>query len=365
MKDPLYFPRTELASALLASLKASITHAFTLFAPRRMGKTEFLINDIAPLAEKDGFNVFYFSFMDGNSANNADESFHQALHQFAQEIRTGNGVKTLFSSFTKIDLLGVGLERTLSDKTLPNISEIIAYIATDNRPSLLLLDEVQELARIPNTSYLIRSLRTGLDLNKNRVKTIFTGSSTNGLRMMFNDVKAPFFHFAHALDFPNLDQHFTDFLADVYQERMSKSLDKHALYAVFERLNYTPMYMRAIIQDMIINPALSLEKATQIRLEQMQENGNFTAQWRELTAIEQFTLLAIAKGQSAVYGADFREQMAEILGVEEIKVSTMQSTIRKLQRKDLISKTSHGVLHINSPLLHTWLTENVESTHLA
>ncbi len=359
MKDPLYFPRTELASALLGGLKSGITHAFTLFAPRRMGKTEFLINDIAPIAEENGFNVFYFSFMDGNNTINADEAFHQALHQFAQATRASHGVKTLFSSFKKIDVLGVGLERELTEKKLPGISEIIAYIAADNQFTLLLLDEVQELARIPNASNLIRSLRTGLDINKNRVKTIFTGSSTNGLRMMFNDVKAPFFHFAHALDFPNLDKNFTDFLAEVYQERVHKPLDKQALYAVFERLNYTPMYMRAIIQDMIINPALSLEQAAEIRLEQMQESGNFTAQWRELSTIEQFILRAISKGQSSIYSAEFRQDMAERLGVETVKVSTMQSAIRKLQRKDLISKMSNAVLQINNPLLQTWLMENL------
>ena len=56
MRDPLYFPRTELSTALLSSLKSGISHAFTLFAPRRMGKTQFLTNDIAPAAPiKSGF----------------------------------------------------------------------------------------------------------------------------------------------------------------------------------------------------------------------------------------------------------------------------------------------------------------------
>ena len=41
MKDPLYFPRQELASALLGSLKSGISHAFTLFAPAEWVKHNF------------------------------------------------------------------------------------------------------------------------------------------------------------------------------------------------------------------------------------------------------------------------------------------------------------------------------------
>ena len=81
MKDPLYFPRTELAAALLGSLKSGISSAFTLFAPRRMGKTQFLTNDIAPAAEKDGFNVFYFSFMDNRDTADPARFFHTPNHK--------------------------------------------------------------------------------------------------------------------------------------------------------------------------------------------------------------------------------------------------------------------------------------------
>ncbi|KLT71960.1 selenocysteine synthase, partial [Neisseria arctica] len=62
-KDALYCRCANYAERLLTSLNG-ITYAFTLFAPRRMGKIQFLLKDIAPTAERMGFNVFYFSFMD-------------------------------------------------------------------------------------------------------------------------------------------------------------------------------------------------------------------------------------------------------------------------------------------------------------
>ena len=62
--DPLYYARREYAQALVRMMAEGVVSAFTLFAPRRMGKTEFLLNDVRPVAEENGFGVFYFSFMD-------------------------------------------------------------------------------------------------------------------------------------------------------------------------------------------------------------------------------------------------------------------------------------------------------------
>ena len=39
-----------------------ITGALALFAPRKMGKTEFVLMDLAPEAEERGYQVAYCSF---------------------------------------------------------------------------------------------------------------------------------------------------------------------------------------------------------------------------------------------------------------------------------------------------------------
>ena len=43
MHDPLYYSRRPYADALLTMLAEGVVSAFTLFAPRRMGKTQFLL----------------------------------------------------------------------------------------------------------------------------------------------------------------------------------------------------------------------------------------------------------------------------------------------------------------------------------
>lgn len=357
-QDPLFFHRDTYAAQLVGSLQAGITHAFTLFAPRRMGKTQFLLQDVEPQAKAAGFNVFYFSFMD--SAHPAAD-FQAALLRFASESQTGGKAKNLIGEITKIELLGIGLERTAAAADTPRLSEIIGLIAKDKRPTLLLLDEIQELARRPGADGLIRSLRTGLDVNQAKIKTIFTGSSTNGLRAMFNDNKAPFFHFAHALDFPTLGKDFTDFLADVYHRRTGQNIDQAALYGLFERLHHSPMPMRAVIQDMILNPELTLEKAAAARLAQLNQTDGEMRQWQQMNPLEQAILKDIARNpDTSPYSRESRQRYAAALGIENLSSSSVQGAIRRMTRHDWISRDSSGRLTVNNPLLKTWIVENTD-----
>lgn len=56
-KDTLLFPRTYLAEGILATIESRLQNAATIFAPRRKGKTTFLINDLIPIAKAHGFIV--------------------------------------------------------------------------------------------------------------------------------------------------------------------------------------------------------------------------------------------------------------------------------------------------------------------
>ena len=66
MTAPLnwHFPRAELAEQVMDRFQVGATTALTLFAPRRMGKTEFVNKDLLPLAEKQGYLTAYVNFWD-------------------------------------------------------------------------------------------------------------------------------------------------------------------------------------------------------------------------------------------------------------------------------------------------------------
>ena len=60
--DPWHFERSALTERVLDVLTRGPVRALSLFAPRRAGKTEFLIRDLAPGAEARGHRVIYASF---------------------------------------------------------------------------------------------------------------------------------------------------------------------------------------------------------------------------------------------------------------------------------------------------------------
>ena len=65
--DPWHFKRRTLTGRVLEVLTRGPVQALSLFAPRRAGKTEFLIRDLPPRAESLGHRVVYASARRGNA----------------------------------------------------------------------------------------------------------------------------------------------------------------------------------------------------------------------------------------------------------------------------------------------------------
>lgn len=107
-KDIWHFPRAVLAQQVLSLFETGLSSALVIFAPRRMGKTEFLRKDIQPLAENKGWSVLYFSFLD--TGENVQEEYVHALANFAETIGAIPKTNRLLSRVRKIgaEAMGVG-----------------------------------------------------------------------------------------------------------------------------------------------------------------------------------------------------------------------------------------------------------------
>ena len=62
--DPWHFARPELAQRYLQTFHIGLISAQALFAPRRMGKSEFLEQDLIPAAQKSGLLTAYLNLWD-------------------------------------------------------------------------------------------------------------------------------------------------------------------------------------------------------------------------------------------------------------------------------------------------------------
>lgn len=358
-KDIWHFPRLELAQQILRIFSTGLSSALVFFAPRRMGKTEFLRKDILPLAKKEGWCVVYFSFL-GVGAKLHSRFIHALKNpndshaSFLQSLPIINKIHRVGASAIGIH----GEVEFNSQQTIQeSILEVISTLAKNGK-TLLLLDEVQALAQQKINENFIADLRTALDINKDNVKVVFTGSSQDGLRQMFSQAKAPFFHFGQNIPFPNLDRQFTDHLVNVFELVTTRKLDHEIFWQVFLEMQKIPQLARALVERLALNINLTLDECKTLILSEIYDARVFTESWGKCSELEKLILREIANGQDGFFGGEFRKQFASLLGIANLSVSTMQSALRMLRRKELIGQQSErGGYFIEDLHFKSWILQ--------
>lgn len=348
MQDIWHYPRTDLAEQVLNLFNTGLSHALTFFAPRRKGKTEFLLKDIKPLALEQDYQVFYFSFLD--SGEIAQRRFIYELMNFSQG-KLAKATKHLSS----VEVQGFRAE--FNQLQSDDLLQALDSLAKQNKPTLLLLDEIQALAGVQYYP-IIASLRTALDTNKDKIKVIFTGSSREHLRLMFSSSKAPFFHYGQNLNFPDFDAGFTDHLATTLYYTTKRQIDAEQLYTAFVAMNHSPQMARALIERIALNPNLTLEQAQGELLDEIQGKQDYITTYQDLTALQQHLLAYIATGQGELYSKHTKEQLNQALGVN-ITNHAIQSALRSLSKKSLIFKQNNGIYEIDDAFFKQWLQDRI------
>lgn len=361
-KDPWHYPRIELAKQILGMFETKISSALVFFALRRMGKTEFLCKDISPLAASKGWRVFYFSFLDVEAK--AATEFAKALAVFSEKEGVLGKAHRLSRIVKKISGVAVGVKAEIelreAVKLDRDIKGILARLASKGR-LLLLLDEVQVLAKCPANANFIASLRTVLDVNKDNVSVIFTGSSQDGLRRMFSQANAPFFHFGQNLPFPELERGFTEHLADTFATVTGRKLDRDMLWTTFQEMRLVPQLARALVERLALNPSLTIEKAKNHLLSEIFNARAFVDTWEKCSALEQLLIRKISQDvNQALFSMELRQHFAKELGIRSVSVSSIQSALRILQRKELIGRLSErGGYFIEDINFKNWLCSDL------
>ncbi len=154
--------------------------------------------------------------------------------------------------------------------------------------------------------------------------------------------------------FPTLDKAFSDYLADIIEGRTNQSINREAFYQVFAQMNYTPLYLRAVAQDIVLNPELSLEQAVSARLSQLNDTEVYTSRWQGLNPIDRAILVQIASGVRSLYARPTLEQISKAVGTT-ITNSQTQASLKRLTNKDIIAKNINGDWIITEQALKTWI----------
>lgn len=361
--DPWHYPRRDLAQSTLASLMQGPVAAMTLFGPRRIGKTQFLQRDLGALAALRGHRVVYASFWQLASdpvavlLYEADRALQP--RSYGERMRGWTGALPIRARLTVLGQqieLGASATPPQPDRLL-SLDRLFDRLSDPDRPALLMLDEVQELAKHPEGATLIAALRTSLDTRRDGLRTVFTGSSQVGLNKMFSARAAPFFRFATPLTLPPLSDDFVDHQLRAFQNAYRRPLDRAEALAFFQRFNRYPEVFNRWLTTLGQNPAMSAAAASQRTAEDIARQFDHAGLWRGLSPLMRAMARAVAERRPGLFGEGAGPRLAELLRqTEPPSPPQRQSALRTLMRRGIVDQIDKDY-RISDPLFEPWVLD--------
>ena len=342
-----HFPRTELAEKTLNLIINGPTNAITMFGPRRMGKTEFLRDDLGPLVERRGHRVIYVNFWQSKLSPLAvllnDIEVGLTRISFAEKLRRST---ERISPKLKLSgsLYGVKLEGEVDltklqgeapTELLLYLDDLLQRAGGKKKRTLIFFDEAQELARDTKNDSLIAALRTSLDKQKHGIGIVFTGSSRAGLAAMFSDREAPFFHFATQIDLPLFGDDFVEYLLNTFASVTTRRLDRDLAVKAFTELHNNPFFFQGLLEIMLYNNSLSIPEALEQQRSRIKTELQYPEKWLSLTPVQRACIVAVAHGEKP-FTRKTREKIGQLLKENVPGTGRVQAALRKLERDGFI-----------------------------
>ena len=363
--DPWHFARPELAQKYLETFRVGLISAQALFAPRRMGKSEFLEQDLIPAAQKSGLLTAYLNLRD------AREHPRGALVSALARASTARGLSALIKKLktplkkvkasAKVSGLAEGsLEAELAED--PGIaglalSELLRSFDRADRALLLVLDEAQVLASSAHSD-LAHSLRAGLDIRKQTIKVVFAGSSESSLRRMFGRATEPFYNWAPIQPFERLGAEFVAAMTHKVNQLSRYALSEREALRAFEALKRTPEFYRRYLQRYLAYAELGPRAALDETLAQVFNDSGYRATWGRLLPADKAVLRALAQGVSDLHSLPARNRLGEELGLgKAAPLDTPKNALRRLQKDELVMKLEYGQYQIQDEGFVEWLRQ--------
>jgi uncharacterized protein YukE len=363
-----HFPRTELANSYLDTLRAGLISSLVLFAPRRKGKTEFLLEDLLPSAEAAGYRTVYCSMWQNRSDPLA--ALLLALSNAAKPKTLGEKLHgRLFHPLKKTSLeLDAGqfgklkAEAEFNPKNgdkqaqLQRLPKLVdAVVSVSKGKVLIAFDEVQHLAK-PEFQELVAALRTTLDLRKKTVKTVFTGSSRNRLQMMFSQIKAPLFQFSQTTDFPDLDERFVAFMMAAFTQATRRQVPLDLANAAFASLSRTPGLFHDAVERLMKMGGTDIAAVAQRVLAESRDASGYLQRLLEMRPLDREVLRAVL-ARVPLYTEATRRRLAQTVGIDGEPLTTrqVQVAVERLLSEQIIYQAERGVYEIEDHQLAEWL----------
>jgi hypothetical protein len=361
--DPWHYPRPELAQKYLQVFDIGLVSARGLFAKRRMGKSEFLEQDLVPAAQALGYLTVCLNMWDARA--NPTPALVAALGSAMQPKGFSKLAKTLNTPLKKVKasakvtgLAEGSLEAELTDNAAvfgPRLSELLRGFDKPGKRMLLVLDEAQVLAD-PKHTELAHSLRAALDSRKQNIKVVFAGSSEPTLRRMFGRSTEPFYNWAPLEPFELLGPEFVEAMIAKVKNLSKYPMTKNDGLIAYAALKNTPEFFRRYLERYLSYAELGPQAALEYTQAHVFSDANFLAVWEKLRPADKEVLKLLASGATDLYSESARKQLGAVLGKPKpVDISTPQNSLRRLQDEELVLKLDYGTYQLQDDAFAEWL----------
>jgi hypothetical protein len=358
--DDIEVHRPDLARGYLSLLRGQPGRPLALFAPRRVGKTFFLNEDLAPTARRAGFLAVYADLWLHRAApllavNHAlEEALDDALVPKSAVRRAAQTPVNKVGAFgASLELGEVPKRRGLPADAGPRLDALATRLAAAaGKPLLLMLDEIQALGNVPGGGDAMAALRAVLQKRKREVYAVFTGSSQDALASMITASGGPMYQFAQLIDFPLLGDELLEPLAKHYaQVHRGKKLDMDKLRAAFDRIGRKPALMKDLVKSMSAEGAAEPDRALKAMLRDDRYLAGWRAQLEALGPLERALLRRIAAGEAPFAAGTLQAVKQEAVDATPSKART---AVQRLKDAGLVRGSREGYV-LDDELLGDYL----------
>lgn len=357
-----HYPRTELAEQVLDRFSIGAATSLILFAPPHMGKTEFLLSDLLPMAASQrGYATVYVNFFD--QKNDPYDSILSGLRETCLQVgRTDESKNVCVSLYGDVALSHMGA--THSAQKLEAIQEVFEFLVSDDRRVVLALEGIQQLNTDKSLEPLVFALRGMIDANRQRARVIYTGSNRTGLQRLFNNRRAPLFSSARMIELPDLGLEYLKHMGSAFNAATGRTLDIHECTSVFKALGMVPLHFRKTIEKLALKGGRDIHLASQEYLAENNEDETHYTTWMQMKPIDRAVAQWVASGNTqGSYGQEARRFVSERLGINDIKVHSIQNAVNRLLKIGLLTSVAQGRYVIENPQFRDW-AEN-ETTRIS
>ena len=343
--DDIEIRRPALAGSFLGLLRGQPGRPLALFAPRRVGKTYFLDQDLTPAARADGLLPVYADVWLHRAA--PLEAINHALEEALDDatVPTGRAQRAARTPVKKLAALGASVE--LGDapqrRALPTAPElrldalVVRLAAAAGRPVLLMIDEIQALGEHAQGAAIVGTLRAVLQKRKRELLAVFTGSSQQALAAMVAAAGGPMYQFAQLLDFPVLGDAYLEKLAAHFgRVHRGKQPALADLRRAFERIGFKPALMKDLVKAMSADGVIDVDAAMARWVRDDRQVAGWQALLTGVPALERGLLQALAQGQPPL-GQATRASLGNAVGAP-VTIAKVRAALDRLQRAGILTK---------------------------